>query len=81
MDITQDKFNEAVLSVTAGPAWDIVKQGLANDIYQLQAGALEAKTWEAVKEARGFAAGLAYIVNLRENTILAIKHGASNAEV
>ena len=81
MDITQDDFNEAVLAVTSGPAWDIVKQGLSNDIYQLQAGALEAKSWEAVKEARGFAAGLGYIINLSENTIIAIQQGVSDAEV
>lgn len=81
MDITQDEFNEAVLAVTSGPAWDIVKKGLSNDIYQLQAGALEANSWEAVKEARGFAAGLGYIINLRENTIIAIQQGVSDAEV
>jgi len=69
MSTTQDDFNAAILSITAGPDWDIVKKGLSNDIYQVQAGALDAKTWEAVCEARGFAQALAYLINLRETTI------------
>ena len=35
--MTQDQFNDAVLDVTGGPNWDIVKKGLANDIYNTQA--------------------------------------------
>lgn len=77
--MTQDDFNAAVLNVTSGPDWDVVKQGLANDIYQVQAGSLDAKSWEAVCEARGFAAGLAYISNLRETTLMAMD--AANADV
>ena len=77
--MTQEEFNNAVLNVTGGPDWDIVKQGLANDIYQVQAGALDAKSWEAVCEARGFAAGLAYISSLREQTLMAME--AANADV
>ena len=71
--MTQDDFNNAVLAVTAGPDWDVVKQGLSNDIYQVQAGALDAKSWEQVCEARGFAQGLAYIINIRENTLKQIE--------
>ena len=71
--MTQDDFNNAVLAITAGPDWDVVKQGLSNDVYQVQAGALDAKSWEAVCEARGFAQGLAYIINLRENTLKQIE--------
>lgn len=67
--MTQDDFNNAVLAITAGPDWDVVKQGLSNDIYQVQSSALDAKDWASVCEARGFAQGLAYIINLRENTI------------
>lgn len=77
--MTQDQFNEAVLNVTGGQDWAIVQQGLANDIYQIQAGALDAKNWDAVCEARGFAAGLAYISALRETTLMAMEQ--QNADV
>lgn len=65
-DITQAEFNEAVLEVTGGPNWDVVKKGLANDIYQTQASALDAADWGQVCELRGFARGIAYMMNLRE---------------
>jgi len=79
MEVTQEEFNDAVLHVTGGPEWDIVKQGLSNDIYQAQAGALDAKTWERVNELRGFAQGLAYVINIRENTLTAIEQEERNA--
>lgn len=81
MNITQDEFNEAVLTITGGPDWDIIKQGLSNDIYQVQSGALDAKSWELVCEARGFAQGLAYIINLRENTVRQMEVVEANADV
>ena len=81
MIITQEQFNDAVLDVTGGPNWDIIKQGLSNDIYQVQASTLDANSWEAVCEAKGFAQGLAYLINLRENTIRAMDVEKSNADV
>lgn len=75
--MTQDDFNEALLDVTGGPQWDVVKKGLANDIYAAQAQALDAKSWEEVCELRGFAKGLAFVMNLRENLIAANKQGAN----
>jgi hypothetical protein len=79
--MTQNEFNNAVLSITGGPDWDIVKQGLSNDIYQVQAGALDAKNWTEVCEARGFASGLAYLINLRENTIMMMEQGDLDADI
>lgn len=81
MDITQEQMTEAILSVTGGPDWEIVKKVLLADIYNIQAGALDAKSWEAVCEARGFAAALAYIVNLRETTISAMNEENRNANL
>ena len=75
--MTQDDFNEAVLHCTGGPEWEIVKRGLANDIYQAQAQALEATSWDHVCELKGFAKGLAFIINLRESTLLAMKDGGT----
>jgi hypothetical protein len=35
-----------------------------------QANALEASSWEQVQQDKGFAKGLAYMINLREDTKL-----------
>jgi hypothetical protein len=75
--ITPEQYTEAVLDVTGGSSWDIFKKGLEGDIYTLQAQALDAETWEQVCELRGFAKGLAFIMNLRENTKLAMAQGES----
>lgn len=80
-NITQDQFNAAVLNVTAGPDWDIIKKGLQNDIYQIQAGALDAKDWDTVCESRGFAQGVAYMINLRDSVIGALSVENDNADV
>jgi hypothetical protein len=66
--VTPEQFNEAVLDVTGGPSWDVFKKGLESDIYNIQAQALTAERWEEVCELRGFAKGLAFIMNIRENT-------------
>ena len=80
-NITQEEFNEAILEVTGGPAWDIVKSGLLNDIYQVQAGALDAKSWEKVCEDRGFAKGLMHVIALRETLIKAAEIEKDNADL
>jgi len=81
MDVTPEQFTTALLNVTSGPDWDIVKAGLSNDIYQAQAGALDVPTWDKVCELRGFAQGLAYIINIRENTIKMMDQEEANAKL
>jgi hypothetical protein len=75
--MTQDQFNEAILTCTGHPEWETVKKGLANDIYAAQAQALEAKSWDQVCELKGFAKGLAFIMGLRENSLTAMQQGSS----
>lgn len=75
--MTQDEFNDAILTCTGHPEWETVKKGLANDIYAAQASALDAKTWEQVCELKGYAKALAFIMNLRENTLTAKAQGSS----
>lgn len=75
--ITQDEFNQAVLTCTGHPEWETVKKGLTNDIYQAQAQSLDAKNWDQVCELKGYAKALAFIISLRENTITASKQGSS----
>lgn len=81
MSITQEQYNAAVLEVTSGPAWDVVKQGFANDIYQSQASALDAENWGAVCELRGFARGIAYVMRIRETIKVAMDQEAANANL
>ena len=50
--MTENEYFEAVLTCTGHPEWDIVKKGLANDIYQLQANALDAPSWEEVNRLK-----------------------------
>jgi hypothetical protein len=68
----QDEWMEAILTVTGGTDWDVVKKWLATEIYTKQAESLEAENWDVLCENRGFAQGLAYIMNIRE-TVIAIK--------
>ena len=75
--MTQEDFNDAILMCTGHPEWEIVKKGLANDIYQAQAQALDAEDWDKVNELRGFAKGLAFIINIRESTLAAMSQGSS----
>ena len=60
------KFFETILELTAYPErWILIKE-LESIIYHTQSNALEAPSWEKVNEDKGFAKGLAYIVNLRD---------------
>lgn len=80
--ITQEQFDDAVLALTGDPNWDIITQGLANDIYQTQASVFDsAHDWGQVMELKGFARGLAYVVNLRNNVVLTLKTEAANAKL
>jgi len=78
MDRTDDKFIEDMLQLTSYPEWKILVKDLESQVYHTQANSLEAKSWDKVCEARGFAQGLAYIVNLRD-TILRAKEALSDA--
>ncbi len=80
MDRTDDKFFEDMITLTGYPEWDVLVKDLENVIYHTQSNALEATSWEAVCESRGFAKGLAYLVNLRD-TIKKTQQEITNAEV
>ena len=79
----QDRLNEAVLTITGGVDWEIFAQGLHNDIYHVQANILEAPSWDEVCEARGFCKGLAYVISMRDSTLLAMQQAEEdkNADV
>jgi len=71
VNITQEQFDEAVLELTGRPEWAVFEQGLKNEIYQSQARALSAESWEVVCRLRGFAEGLSFVGNLRAMTVAA----------
>ena len=76
-----EKYNEAMITLTSYPEWsDLVKE-LENIIYQVQANSLEATSWDALCENKGFARGLAYITNLRETIKQQAKIEADNAQL
>lgn len=80
--VTQEQFDEAVLNVTSGPDWEIVKKGLANDIYNTQAGVFDnARDWGSFMEFKGFARGIAYVINLRETVIRTLENEKTNANL
>lgn len=69
--MTQEDFDDAVLTITGRPEWALIQKGLSNDIYSAQASALDANTWEDVCRLRGFAQGLAFVINLRDTVVRA----------
>lgn len=77
MDRADKKFYEAVINITADPAWADIVKDIKAEIYQIQAGSLEATNWDAVCEARGYAKGLARIVNLRDDAIRILQEAES----
>lgn len=79
MQRTDEKFFEDMIALTGYPEWSELVKDLESQIYHTQANSLEAKTWEEVNEARGFARGLAYIVNLRDTIKQAQKVVHDNA--
>ena len=77
--MTQDEFNEAVLNITGNPDWALIKKGLENDVYHAQAQAFNAPDWGGVRELKGFAQGLTYVMNLRETVIQSMETAKANA--
>ena len=70
--LTQEQLDDAVLTLSGTPEWAIVMQGLQADIYHMQASVFDAPDWDTVNKLRGFAEGLAYVINLR-NTVTGLK--------
>jgi uncharacterized protein YbcC (UPF0753/DUF2309 family) len=69
-----DKYFEEIMTLTGTPEFATLVEELERMVYNLQANAFDATSWEQVQEDKGFAKGLAYIINLRENTKLEKKH-------
>jgi hypothetical protein len=59
------EYIDAVLEVTGGEAWELVKEGIKTDIRNVEVQELEAPL-EDVMELRGFRRALIYVHDLRE---------------
>jgi hypothetical protein len=59
-------FYDAQDEMFATPGWKQLMEDTAKEIYQIQANALEVKTWEQVCEERGRAKQLAILLRLEE---------------
>jgi hypothetical protein len=79
MERANSKYYEKIIQLTAYPEWKDLVVELEKEIYQLQSNALdEATDFPDLCERRGFAKGLAYLVNLRADTELAMRVEGSN---
>jgi hypothetical protein len=67
MDEETTKYYEDLLTLTSYPEWALLVEDLEKEIYQLQANAFEASSWEQLQQDKGYALGLAQIVNLRDD--------------
>lgn len=69
-----DPYFEGIMTLTGTPEWEMLVEELEKMVYEIQANALEAGSWEQVQQDKGFAKGLAYMIHLRENTKLEKKN-------
>lgn len=77
--ITQDQLDEAILNEMGRPDWAIINAFLAQQAIVARDACADAPSWEEVKRLQGFAEGLAFVVNLRENTKKIKEQEASGA--
>lgn len=77
--ITQEQVDDAVLALTGLPEWNILQQALNHEIYQCQASSLDVNTWEEVCALRGYAKGLAFVINLRDMVTKSKEQESANA--
>jgi hypothetical protein len=72
--MAEDKYFDDMMTLTGTPEFEVLVEELERMVYEIQANALEAPSWERVQEDKGFAKGLTYIINLREHTKLEKKN-------
>jgi len=72
-------YFEAITTLTAYPEWGIMVDELKKEIYQAQANVFQLDGWDKVCAARGWVGGLAYIVNMRDNNIKAMRTAQAEA--
>jgi len=73
------KYFEDIMILTGTPEFKVLVEELKRMVYELQANSFDADSWDQVLEDRGYAKGLAYMINLRENSKLEKKVEQTNA--
>jgi hypothetical protein len=81
MSKEDNKYNEAMITLTSYPEWELFVKELANEIYQTQANALEAEDWGDLNKKRGVCEGLARVINLRDDTKFRMQVEDDNADL
>jgi hypothetical protein len=62
-------YDEAMLTLTGSKEWDLLKDELIKEIYQMQCNLIDnCKNWDQFVYTKGWAECLAYIIRLRERT-------------
>jgi hypothetical protein len=79
--MAEDKYFDDMMTLTGTPEFEVLVEELKRMVYESQANAFEAPSWDQLQEDKGFAKGLAYIINLRENTKQEKKLEEQNADV
>jgi hypothetical protein len=81
MDQYDQAYYEKMITLTGYPEFHDWTEEIKKEIYQLQANVLQSsKSWEQVCFAKGYAAGLSAVINLRSTT-LATKKNAEEQDV
>lgn len=60
------EYYQHILDTTETPGWKLIVEDAEKNIYNMQAEALEAPSFDKVNELRGEARQLAYVVNLQD---------------
>jgi len=81
MNAKDQAYFESISTLTSYPEWAILVEELKREIYQTQSNILQsANDWDTFNVAKGWAGGLAYIINLRENNIKAMRTASEQAK-
>lgn len=74
------EYAEKLLETFATPGWKLVVEEAKRQIYQLQADALDQKSWENVCRLQGEAAQLSRIVNLEDTIVLMVQQAKEDED-
>lgn len=66
--ITQEQLDNAILEEMGRPGWELIKSFLAQQVIIARDSCADATSWEDCVRRKGFAEGLYFVINLRDDT-------------
>jgi len=79
MKPADDAFYTAMLTLTSSREWEFLMDDLKAEVYNLQANGFEdAKDWGDLREMRGYAKALAYLINTRDRVVKLMDNQTEN---